>query len=503
MSRILPDHPDLDHLKHQARSLLQMLHDSDAVAAERCRSVGAEPLARLANTQHVVAREYGFPTWAALKAHVESLSASPQDALILAVKDNDLKGLRTLLGSHPELRAVINRGTDQLGFGTTPLLAAVQQSNREMIDTLIAAGGDIRVRSDWWAGGFSALESAAEELVPFLLERGAVLDPTAAARFGMIDRLAELVARDSAAVHARGGDGKTPLHWAKDVATARFLVEHGADIEARDVDHESTPAQYLVRERQDIVRYLITQGCRTDIFLASAIGDLDLVRKILDADPSAIELAITDRDFPKQNPRAGGTIYIWTLGQGKTPHMVAQEFGHDDVFRFLMDHSSDRLKLAQACVLGDEELFERLLASQPSLTADLPDAYRRQLLDAAVNNNANAVRLMLRAGWPVDARGPHGGTALHWAAWHGNAEMVRAILPYHPPIDSRDNAHNIPPLGWALHGSLHGWHAGTGDYAGVVRALIDAGAKTIDVFPTLEGSESALAALRQGMTART
>ena len=32
---------------------------------------------------------------------------------------------------------------------------------------------------------------------------------------------------------------------------------------------------------------------------------------------------------------------------------------------------------------------------------------------------------MLGAGWPVNARGKHGATALHFAAWHGNLEMVR------------------------------------------------------------------------------
>ena len=53
----------------------------------------------------------------------------------------------------------------------------------------------------------------------------------------------EAFARDPALVHARGGDGKTPLHYATSVAMARYLVERGAVVDARDVDHESTPAQ--------------------------------------------------------------------------------------------------------------------------------------------------------------------------------------------------------------------------------------------------------------------
>lgn len=56
---------------------------------------------------------------------------------------------------------------------------------------------------------------------------------------------------DAGVVHARGGDGQTPLHCASTAQIAAFLLDHGADIDARDVDHESTPAQYMVSDRQD------------------------------------------------------------------------------------------------------------------------------------------------------------------------------------------------------------------------------------------------------------
>ena len=77
----------------------------------------------------------------------------------------------------------------------------------------------------------------------------------------------------------------TPLHVAPTTGVAEYLLEHGADIDARDVDHESTPAQYMLDDRQDVARYLISRGCQTDILMATALGDLDLVRKHLDADP--------------------------------------------------------------------------------------------------------------------------------------------------------------------------------------------------------------------------
>jgi len=83
---------------------------------------------------------------------------------------------------------------------------------------------------------------------------------------------------------------------------------------------------------------------------------------------------------------------------------------------------------------------------------------------------------MLAAGFPVDARGQHGGTPLHWAAFHGNVGMVRDILQRDPPLEFEDADFHSTPLGWAVHGSEHGWHARTGDYPAVVELLLNAGA---------------------------
>src|SRR5205823_11917446 len=93
------------------------------------------------------------------------------------------------------------------------------------------------------------------------------------------------------------------------------------------------------------------------------------------------------------------------------------------------------------------------------------------------NNNLGAVKLVLEAGWPVGARGQHGGTALHWAAWHGNAGMVKEILRFLPDIEDQENEFKATPLGWATHGSENGLYCRSGDYVGVVELLWAAGAK--------------------------
>jgi hypothetical protein len=313
----------------------------------------------------------------------------------------------------------------------------------------------------------------------------------------MFEKLKELVAGDPAMIHARGDNGQTPLHFASTVAIAEYLLEHGADIDAPDLQHESTPAQHMLRvvqarhyprDRQDIARYLVARGCRTDILMAAALGDLELVRRHLDAEPASIRTRVSEAYFPKQDPRSEGTFYIQAFGRDRTPHLVARDFGHGEIFQFLMDRSPQDVKLQQACELGDDDIFRSLLASRPDLVRTLSDEGRRRIADAAQNNNTNAVRLMLAAGWPVDARGEYDMTPLQWASWHGNAEMVREILRFHPQLEL-DCQHRITALGSALHGSVNGWHRQTGNYLAVVEELLNAGAKAPKFTDDLEASE--------------
>ena len=397
-------------------------------------------------------------------------SSGSLEALAAAVRHDDVAAARELLAGHPELTARLNDALPEASFGATALLEAVHRNSREMVDLLLEAGADIDARSHWWAGSFGVLDGE-HPLVPYLIERGARVDAYAAARHGMLDRLRALVAQDPAVVRMRGGDGQTPLHVARTVEVAAFLLDHGAEIDALDIDHESTPAQYLIRDRPLVAKYLVGRGARSDILLAAALGDLALVRKHLEEDPASIETSVSEQDFPKRNPRAGGTIYFWTLGRHQTPQTVAREFEHDEVLHFLMDRTPDALKLALACEWGDQAEVERLLSRDPELAGAQSDRIAERLISAAQAGNVTAVRLMLRTGWPVDTRGNDGATALHWAAFHGNVEMVREILRYEPDLTLRDRTYQGTALEWARYGAENSWKREAGDYAGTIDLL--------------------------------
>ncbi len=121
------------------------------------------------------------------------------------------------------------------------------------------------------------------------------------------------------------------------------------------------------------------------------------------------------------------------------------------------------------------------------------DAVRR-MAHAARNNESAVVRAMLKSGWPVDSRGQENVTPLHWAAFHGNYEMVKANLSFDPPLEVTDADFNGTPLGWAVHGSEEGWYRQNGDYGGTVEALIAAGARLPE---RLGGSEAVREVLRR------
>lgn len=389
-----------------------------------------------------------------------------------AVTGDQPAALRDLLHRHPALGDAIN---EPLAAFDSPLITCVR--SREMLDVLLAAGADLNARSRWWAGGFGLLDHASADLSAYAIARGARVDVHAAARLGRFDELKSLIAANPELVRARGGDGQTPLHFAATVEIAEFLLAHGAAIDARDVDHESTPAQYMVRDRQEVARALLRRGCATDLLLASALGEIDAVQRHLRADPGIVAMNVSNEWFPKRNPKSGGTIYQWALGANKTAHVVAREFGHEEVFRLLMKNSPALLQLAAACEVGDEPAVAVLLAAHPNLIQSAAENDRRKIADAARNNQTAAVRLMLKAGWPVDARGQHGATPLHWAAYHGNTEMAAEILRWNPPLEATDRDYQETPMGWARHGKQSGGHRNTGDYPATCEALLRAGAK--------------------------
>jgi ankyrin repeat protein len=509
----LPARPNLEMQQKRAKELLRAAWDGDASTLERVRALHPKPPAgeamTLADAQLVIARGYGFESWAAMKRKIDSVTQTPVEQFAAALHAQDVERIRALLEAHAEVRAAVDAPICH--FDSRPVMRAAK--NLPLLDLLLAHGADINLKTAWWAGGFGILEAdLTPEDAAQLIARGATVDVWAAAHLNMFDRLRELVEHDPSLGHARGGDGKTPLHYAKTVEMARYLVEKGADVNARDVDHESTPAQYLVRDAPDVVRYLIEKGATVDIFMAVALRDRQLVDQCLKEDPAALDARINEGTFrvrhdgahpatPEAIGDGRGDIYRWVLGHYMTPIEVASHLGYTDIVEQLLSHASPTQRLLAACAAADRAAAERLIAEHPGIVSRLTDRERRLITDRAYWNDTAAVALMVDLGFDTRVIGHDNGDALHWASFLGNAEMVRALLTRNPAIGVRDAGYGATPLGWCLHGSLFGEKKKSGDFVGVVRLLVDAG-EVVEPSMLPTGRDDVDLALRAHLAAR-
>jgi ankyrin repeat protein len=476
--RPLPSNPNLDKQRKLAKALARDYWRGDPEATERVCALHPKPPAPedfvLSDAQLVIAREYGFAGWPQMKRKIESLIKSPTELFKDAVEAGEVDRVRQLLQSHPDLVSAINAPM----FAFDSPAVHVARSNLDLLDLLLAHGADLNARTSWEKGGFGVLEQVSPDEAAPLIARGARIDVWAAANLGMAAELAALIAADPSLVHAKGGDGKRPLHFARTIEIARLLLEHGAEIDALDDDHSSTPAQHLIGDRPEVAGFLVEQGARNDLLLAAALGDVALVRRHLDADPGVAAMRVDQDWFPMIDTAAnGGHIYQWTLGFHVSAFDVARKHGHAEVLDLLLERAGPLDRLLDALWSGDDRRAASILAADPQLQTQAPPRALHQVADAARNNNPAAVRAMLRCGFPVTATSQHGATPLHWAAFHGNADMIAEVLRHDPPIEARDRQYEGTAMDWLIHGALAPWGLSSGYHGECARLLLRAGAR--------------------------
>jgi len=403
-----------------------------------------------------------------------------------AVRDGDARTLRELLMRHEEVRAAINE--PMFSFDSPALVAVAGRGDVRLVDVLLEFGADPNRRSSWWAGGFHPLHSAEGVVAERLLAAGAIPDLCAAAHLDRIDLVERMLADDPSLVHARGGDGQTALHFARSRAVVDALLAAGADPDARDVDHRSTPAQWMLgdaedpaRSRLDLARYLVDCGASADIFLCAALGLTDRARTMIQADPSLLNQRTAQGEYAEQAP-SSYHIYMWTIGANLSPLQTAAQFRQQETLDAMAQFASPAQQLIVACSQGRADQAREIVRAHPGIVAGLGPTDRRALTDEAWRANAPAVELMLELGFDPavpSSSGPGGGNALHCAAWEGSAECVRALLQ-HPAglalLEIRDPNYGGTPLSWCCHGSTN-CHRPGADHDAVAQLLLAAGAR--------------------------
>ena len=410
-------------------------------------------------------------SWPGLKRKILSLTQSPLEQWITAVKAGNVSQVRELFEKHSELASHVNDTC--FAFDSTALFAA--KPNWDLVDLLIKHGADINKKTNWGPGGFGLAENESPEVSAELFKRGLVEDIWTAVGLNHLDKVAQWLSEQPQLVHAKGGDGVHPLHYANTVEMVDLLVDHGADVHALDVDHTSTAAQYQVNN-ESVVRRLLAHGAKPDIFLAARLGDLDLIAHCLADEPDCVSHRLGVKPWINDT---GGMIYNWKLGHGLTAMDVAIKFEHHDAHAMLLAHSPAKCQLLDAAWRGDVSAGKALLAKHPRLLDEMSEDDHAALNRACWWYRPVAVKAMLALGFNRHIQDDEKMTPLDRAAFHGHADCLAMLLDGDPdpPLEWK-HQNDGTPIQTCIHGSINGWSTGfKQDHAKCAQLLLDAGAK--------------------------
>jgi ankyrin repeat protein len=251
-TRTLPARPSLVQLRKQAKELLKSYRAREHAAVtevERFERTPDPAHFALADAQCVLARAYGFPSWTALKQHVDGLSVQ---AFCAAVDAGDVASARRLAKTRPELVSLSPDGE----FGERIALhAAVLNRDAEMTRALMELGSDAR-KGIWPHRSATTAHAIArdrgyDEIVAIIEQeeerrRQEMSSPgaTVSSKTDEIhkailqDRCEEairLLESDLSLVGACSIRGETPLHiaaWAHNPEMVTWLLDHQAAVDA-------------------------------------------------------------------------------------------------------------------------------------------------------------------------------------------------------------------------------------------------------------------------------
>jgi ankyrin repeat protein len=506
----LPERPNIDHLKKQARELLRLYEAADPAAFARFRdslpaaehkddaAIAALGL-KLHDAQSCIAREYGLPSWRNLKNYVDWLNSRfsqdrkdavplwlhsvyghendrPRPALaakMLAERPDLGQGelfLACAIGDETAVRELIHEDPTRVNrienpwicpgcknpLGMPPLVAVTHSALLRVPEfrdrllrcarILLDAGADPNQSWSHKPGGdpLSALYGAAgknhdPELTSMLLDAG-----------------------------ANPNDNESLYHSAEtpDLTCMRLLLEGGARVEGTNAVHH-----ILDRDELDGLKLLLA-WVKDFNALTTTIGNPLIWAIRRHRSRAHVEALLAAGADPHIKTAQGISAYRFALQNGLPE--VADALAHAGAGPSAGETLSLEDQFVAACAQADEAEARRILAERPDIFQALSNSQLKQLPQLMEGRASEAVRVMVKLGWPIAVRGGDwSASALNLAVFQGNAEMAHFLLEHgaswKKPHGFGDNVNGT--LQWASRNN----DPDQGDWVGCARALVEHG----------------------------
>ena len=453
--RVLPDRPDLRHLKDEAK-----------------RRHGAGEFQSLAQAQFSLAREHGFLSWPRLKAFVETRRldlAGRAAALAKSACSGDLRIARALLDAEP-------------GLARQDLWTACACGEAEVVAAHLSRDPTAATRKGGPLGR--------EPILYACFSRYLRADPGRAAGIVRVVRLLLDHGADPNSYYLEDHGGNKPLaqhciYAAAGIANSteltRMLLDAGAVVSAAGMEWSDplSPANevvYHAAEHRDT-------ACLEMILARAPKGAIDYcIGRALDYEhPEAIELFLKAGADP--NHRVG-----WK-GPRTQAHKAVVAGRSTPIIEMLLDHGADPnardafgMSMYRSAVRHGQHETAALLAARGADTSDVTEddvatgelmagrtPARRParidphlLAEAASRDDVRAIRVLIQAGADVNAlAGFNVMGPLHWACWRGNFEAAELLVANGADLAAK-NEYGGDALGTAIHGSTHCFDEGGG-----------------------------------------
>jgi len=383
MAQALPACPNLDWLRKTAKDQLRELRAQD-------------PARKLADAQLAVARQFGFSSWRALKAHVDQVhsaaSALPDEevaAFLRHVGAGRVDAIKTAIEKFP---AIVNSVGPHPYWGGRPqaLHVSIETGRRDVFDLLLAAGakvdGDNRLY-DHWSPVMITYDKDRPDMRETLLARGARIGVLEALMAGDDVAVKRMLQRGKAALPPDPNGGSI-LAFARTPYAIDRLLELGAPIDIKD-RWDTTPMEAFSRlgpSGQHLVEHLRSRGVAAPPEAYARVGDKDAIARMLAVDPQLIEndeIILAAVDFGHRE------LVQWLIERGANPNARSRI-------------GSEGTALHSAAFEGNLEMVKLLVAAGADIRAldreyqGTPEGFARAAIEITNNPQCAVVADYLR-----------------------------------------------------------------------------------------------------------